>query len=343
MGKLFYGLYCLGLIILGFFLSELFLRFRGDRPFNPVGFSITVEPGGKLYQPHAQLGYTHIPGPFKVTLPDGYHFKVTHLSNHRRATESGQHGKQSPGKPALWIFGCSITYGWAINDQETFPWLLQERFPQINIDNYGVSGYGTVHAYWQLQEELQTQPKPLAVIITYGSFHDTRNVCSRHYRKAIITHAALGNLKFPAARFDPQNRLIYVQVPSVYREFPFMRYSAFIHRLEESYNRRERDALRYHEVTQAIMADIIKLCQQHEIPVIVAGVKDDSVTYNMLAFAREQGGYAVDIAVDLKKKEYTNYPHDSHPSAQAHREYAFKLETFLRKSGLTDLTKNGRP
>jgi hypothetical protein len=233
-------------------------------------------------------------------------------------------------KPGLWIFGCSLTYGWAINDQDTFAWLLQEKFPQYEVDNFGVSGYGTVHAYQQITEALKTRAKPKIIIIAYGSFHDTRNVCSRHYRKAIIPHADLGNLKFLWARFDREGRLVYSQEQAGYTEVPFMRYSAFIHRLEESYNRRERETLKHHEVSRAVMADVIRLCREQGITILVAGLQADDITSQMLACAKEQGAYVVDIAVDLKIKENTNLPHDGHPSPKANREYAARLAAFLQ-------------
>ena len=38
----------------------------------------------------------------------------------------------------------------------------------------------------------------------------------------------------------------------------------------------------------------------------------------------------VDISVNSNRHEYTNAPHDSHPSPLANIHYAERLETFLR-------------
>jgi hypothetical protein len=42
----------------------------------------------------------------------------------------------------------------------------------------------------------------------------------------------------------------------------------------------------------------------------------------------------VDISVNSSRPEYTNGPHDSHPSSLANAHYAEHLETFLRTNVL---------
>jgi len=38
--------------------------------------------------------------------------------------------------------------------KKTFPWLLQERFPQYEVVNFGLNGYSTVQSLIQLREAL---------------------------------------------------------------------------------------------------------------------------------------------------------------------------------------------
>ena len=52
----------------------------------------------------------------------------------------------------------------------------------------------------------------------------------------------------------------------------------------------------------------------------------------MLEYARSEGIMVTDISVDLRIKENTNLPHDCHPSAFAHEQYAEKLEAFLKRT-----------
>ncbi|MGM9998345.1 MAG: hypothetical protein ACI38Q_02960 [Candidatus Bruticola sp.] len=41
------------------------------------------------------------------------------------------------------MLGCSYTYGMGVYDRDTLAWLLNERFPNIQFDNYGVRRWGT--------------------------------------------------------------------------------------------------------------------------------------------------------------------------------------------------------
>jgi hypothetical protein len=93
-----------------------------------------------------------------VTLPGGYSFTVTHFPSKLRITHPLATYTDRRSKPEIWIMGCSFTHGWSLNDQDTYPWLLQARLPQYVVVNYGVEGYGTLHALLQLREALTTQP-----------------------------------------------------------------------------------------------------------------------------------------------------------------------------------------
>lgn len=40
------------------------------------------------------------------------------------------------------MLGCSFTYGMGLRDRETLAWLLNEKFPDVQFDNYGVRRWG---------------------------------------------------------------------------------------------------------------------------------------------------------------------------------------------------------
>ena len=106
--------------------SEIILRLKGFQPGRAVApVLIKVNPGGKLYVIDPTLGFANIPGKLTVTLSDGYSFKVTNLPSTHRITYPLSTYGEAGQKEEIWIFGCSYTYGWSLNDQETFPWLLQ--------------------------------------------------------------------------------------------------------------------------------------------------------------------------------------------------------------------------
>ncbi len=317
--------------------GELFLRVAGYKAWRPDEWNNEkiipplVEPGGKFYQTHHSLGYIHLPGEFKVIYPDGYSFKVTHRTDTLRITHPLE-TYDSYKKDEIWIFGCSFTYGWVLNDNETYAWLLQEKMTDYEIVNFGVGGYGTLHSLIQFQEFLKTRKKPVIVIIAYASFHDERNTFLRSRRKVVAAFNKLGPCIQPYARIDKKGEIIYAMANVEYTPFPLMRYSAFIHLIENSYNNIEDRFYHSHEVSKAIIREFFKIAQENDIKLFVAGITSDSTTSDMLQYCQNQGIMTVDISVDLTRKENTMLPHDGHPSPIADRQYADKLAAFLRNN-----------
>ncbi len=314
--------------------SEIILRLKGLRPWSVHNVVMKVSPGGRFFTKHPTLGYANIPGEFTVTLADGYSFKVTNLPNTLRATHPlSTYG--APGqKEEIWIFGCSLTYGWSLNDPETFPWLLQERFPEYEVVNFGVNGYGTVHSLIQCREALEKGRVPKIVMLNFASWHDERNIFSRNWQKIMAPYNKLGQIAYPYARLDHHGNLHYYLGKVEFHEFPLMRYSAFINFIEEKFDKQEERFYHIRDVTKALILEFANTAKKHDIAVVVTGITQSQPTRDMLSFVQENGFKAVDIAVDLNIKENTNYPHDQHPGASANRKYADKLEAFLRTNVL---------
>lgn len=321
-------LFSLSAALLG---AELGLRFLGYRPWQVKDIRIRVEPGGEFFAPDPQLGYTHIPGTFKVTLPDGYTFRVTHRDNGLRVTQPLAAYDPAVQRDEIWIFGCSFTHGWTLNDEETYPWLLQQRLPEYEIVNYGVSGYGTLQALIQFQQALSQRRPPKLVIVTYASFHDQRNTLLRLRSKQIVPWNKLGPLVQPYAWLDTQGDLQYAMADVTFQEFPLMRSSALSNFIETTYDSKvENRFYQSHEVSRAIIKEFARLAQAREVPLLVAGLLSDSLTTDMLAFAAGEGLMTADISVDLSQPANRNLPHDPHPSPAANEQYAHNLEPFLR-------------
>jgi hypothetical protein len=320
--------------------AELLVRLMGIPPWTNADLQIHVAPGGRFFTPHPALGYAQLPGAFVVTLPSGYSFTVTHLPNGLRVTHPLATYTETQSKPEIWIMGCSFTHGWSLNDQETYPWLLQARLPQYEVVNYGVEGYGTLHALIQLREALSTQHPPRVVVYAYASLHDERNTFLRNRRKTISPRNRLGPLLQPYVRLDRRGNLRADMATVEYSEFPFMRYSAFVHLLEMTYNHLEDTWSHSHRISQRLLLEIAELANQYQVTLVLATIAEDARTREMLAFAQAQGLMGVDISVNSSRHEYTNGPHDSHPSPLANVHFAERLETFLR----TDVLKeDGTP
>lgn len=332
---LFYLISYTLIALLLFSLAEGIARLRGFRPWKVKQAEIVVEPGGKFFRAHPTLGYTHLPGQYKVTLAGSYTFKATNLENTLRITHPLDTYHTDAARKQMWILGDSITYGWSVNDEEAYAWLLQESFPDYEVVNFGVSGYGTLHSLIQLREALSRGQAPRVVVLAYASWHDVRNTFIRIRRKMLAPSASLGPLNQPYARLTGDGRLEIFMDTVEYREFPLMRRSAFVHALEETYDNYEERHAHSHEVTKAIIKEMLDLCRAHNIEIVFASLTSDPTTADMSAYCQRLGIKTVSIYVDMNIKENNNLPYDSHPSALAHKQYARRLETFLR----TDVLK----
>jgi lysophospholipase L1-like esterase len=331
-----YLVYLGAMVVLCMSAAELLLRWRGVEPWRPPRISIQVEPGGRFFQRHPTLGYTHLPGSFRVTLPGPYTFRVTHGDDTLRIT-------QPPAAPAardaIWIFGGSFTHGWSVNDEDSYPWRLQQRMPDYEIVNFGVTGYGTVHSLIQFREALERRERPRIAVIAYGSLHDVRNTFLRKRRKSVLAMNRLGPLVQPVARIGRDGKLQIEVARVVYRELPGMRRSALVHFVEQRYNDVEDRIHHSRDVSKAIIGEFRELARAHGVELLLVGILPDGVnllfdyepnTSELLRWAEQRGIATADISVDLTRPEYLNLPHDFHPSALAHERHAEKLEAALR-------------
>jgi len=134
----------------------------------------------------------------------------------------------------------------------------------------------------------------------------------------------------PYARLGQNGQLRFGMAEVEYREFPFMRYSALSHFLESKYDELEEGLYQGHRVSEVLVQDMAGLARRHDVQLVVAGITPHRETQSMLRFAHEHGILSIDISGDPNVPGYLNLPYDNHPSALANKQFAEKLETFLR-------------
>jgi len=76
--------------------------------------------------------------------------------------------------PVVIAAGCSFTFGHGLDDEDTWPWLLQEQLPERQVLNAAVMGYGTDQALMAAERQLRLHPAE-AVILGFGDFQIERN------------------------------------------------------------------------------------------------------------------------------------------------------------------------
>lgn len=82
--------------------------------------------------------------------------------------------------PSLITAGCSFTFGHGLNDEDTWPWMLQEELPRYHVANVGCMGYGTDQALLAAEREVRRSPgKTHAVVLGFADFQIERNRCTQ--------------------------------------------------------------------------------------------------------------------------------------------------------------------
>lgn len=79
--------------------------------------------------------------------------------------------KLDPKKPTIVVLGDSITFGYGVEDNETLPAKLRERFSDYNVLNAGVPGYNIQQEVAVYKEKLQPlDPSALLLVFYFNDF-----------------------------------------------------------------------------------------------------------------------------------------------------------------------------
>jgi hypothetical protein len=318
-------------------IGEITLRLLGYRPWDPAvaGVSSVVEgPGGVLYEPDPTLGYALKPGKFSVKQRI-VTWSATHRDDRRRTTRPD--GAPPPTGEAVWIFGDSNSYGWALDDAATYSWLLQKKHPELDITNFAVGGYSTLQSLIQLEDAIKsTAKRPKMVLLAYASYHDGRNALLRGNRKAWFNYVSRYP-RFPQARLD-DGKLTYGMVDLEYTPWPLERQSALVSFLEEKYNKLMVLTSHAQDVSRALILKFRDVCREHGVELVFAGIAKTSRTAEMIDWARAQGITAMDISVDQSLPENV-VPGDGHPSGKANEHFAEVLDAAVSRVATHAVTR----
>lgn len=118
-----------------------FLALR-DAPVEPPEDGLfALEPDARLgYRPVADHEHTAV----KKKADGGSCYRATYRTDsfHRRTVGV----PDRPGRPHLLLFGCSVTMGEGLEDEDTVAYALSDELPDVNVANYAVHGWGPPEA-----------------------------------------------------------------------------------------------------------------------------------------------------------------------------------------------------
>ncbi len=149
-----------------------------------------------IITPHPRLGWINRPADLtvKVTRKKGaeqYQWRCRIDRAGARFTSEDQN--YVADRPLLSVFGPSEVFGVALNDDEVFSWILQEKFSSWNVRNYGAPDYSLHQSCLALEERFGAE-KPKIVILGFSARRDfsedellkAKTLCEEHDAELIV-------------------------------------------------------------------------------------------------------------------------------------------------------------
>jgi hypothetical protein len=294
----------------------------------PQPLDIVIEPGGKYQKPDPELGFTPLPGRYHALFDHRYPWTLTNLPDTTRITKPLERYGLDPAKPGIWIFGCSFTQGWGLDDSGTLPWKVQERLPDHEVVNFGVGGYGTLQSLLQYRRALAAKAKPAMAILVYADFHDQRNVRTDGWRDANFSYERFGTTAQPYARLGSSGALRYDWGSSDVPLMGLRARSAAINVAAIGFGRVRERFLNAHRVSELLIEQFAVESRQRGVRFVLAGIWPSEDTRDTLQYFSARGIETVDISTDQKDRRNL-IPYDGHPSAFANEQSAAKLAAAL--------------
>ena len=283
-----------------------------------------------LQEPDDDLGWRNKAG--SVVWPGqgedgGKDIRMTFWSNGLRATAPAP----DLDRPHVVVIGCSYTQGWAVTDQETYPWHLQAEFPSHAFLNYGTAGYGTYQSLLALERYFAAgHDSPAVVIYGFIDYHEERNVAPANWLKALATASRAGTLSIPFVSIGADGTLERHRLDRA-NSWPLRSHLASVAAVEDrvlEFRTRGRFEQR-REVTDRLILELQRVTRDHGSRLLIAILESrDEPKAHVTAFTAREGIESVDCTVP--NQELLQVPGYSHPDRRINAHWARCIGDRLR-------------
>ncbi len=318
--------YILFLVLVTPICLELALRIVGYTAYQQTEYSIVSKPSMCL-EASSELGFSLGEGVFSVSMNGASEYTATHVNGQRITGNT----VKADSLPDVFVMGCSFTYGMGVSDSLSFPYQLQQAFPHLDIQNFGVPGFGSVQSYLQLKQEIEAGSIPEMVVVNFCDFHHERNSLTPRYRNSLIlgyqrsNDAASEALKKSSFPYIEQGKLKTVEYDLLYSNWPGRETFATVHYFQSMIDNSKESDIDLEENSLFVFRKIKSLCDEHHIQLLVTGLTKSSETQHFLKQLQSEGIQTKDISLNLNNKQYNQLPYDSHPNERAHTLFANRL------------------
>lgn len=285
-------------------------------------------------KPDPVLGWRNSPGVWRADEPP--HAPMTFLPDGSRVTGTPA---GAAGDPIV-IVGCSFAEGYGLPDNQTFAWLLQQRFPRRPILNYGTPGYGTYQSLLLLEDLIGTRKiHPAAVIYGFITLHVPRNVLTWPILEAL---RGFGGQRFSPPHVELRGRELRMFSPFVVSNWPLEQHSALVTLVHETelqarLSGRDRDE---DEATVLLVKRMKNVAESEHARFLMATFWDDGPpgpeSYRRIATALRNAGIdEIDATYSGKEtapeRLYVGGSASGHPGPAVDAWWADKLSPWLAR------------
>lgn len=153
-------------VLICLLVAELFLDWRSrpqmaSHPSKPAGWAIVPEASWIEY--HPKLGWVQQKNKTSVLKKQNSSISIHTNSEGFRGSKEYSISKEN-SKIRIYALGDSFTFGFGVEDQESYPAQLETLDPRLEVFNLGVPGYGVDQMLLSL-EELHYKHQPNIVLI----------------------------------------------------------------------------------------------------------------------------------------------------------------------------------
>ncbi len=121
------------------------------------------------------------------------------------------------------LLGGSLMFGWGLDDSETLAWKLQERFPELDIANWGTGAYGSYQSLLLLQRLMKSpETRPAIVVFGLNVHHEVRDIGDPQWRSFLAKASISGNASVPFCKYSSGSGCEHVPPTSYYSDLPLL-------------------------------------------------------------------------------------------------------------------------
>jgi len=277
-------------------IAESLLRLTGHTPWTYSRFDPNKP---TMYEPDPVLGWTKKEGEYVFPAYDssGQDIHMTFIAHGQRLTRA----KETVSNKEFVIVGGSFIEGHAIDDNETYAWILQNQYPSLNVLNYGTGAYGSYQSLLVLEKELPRLTSPITVLYGFIQHHEDRNIASDQWLKKLSRLSRRGHAPVPYVTYEEDNGLVR-HAHEGYLVLPFRESLATIVLIEKVYmkiktmNRNSQKRL----VTEQILLEMNRITEKYGAKfVMVLLMADQETKSHYMSFCKTHNIRCIDCVYPL--------------------------------------------